>query len=390
MVEWLSRLARSHPYTSSSLMTAVVTAIGLAVGPTPVTSPNFAALYLLVVFSSALIWGRRPALFCGVLCSVCLDFFFVRPRYSIAVTDTAYLITLAVFLIVAVVTSELASRSRMVIHEQWARAQAEAAQSRAEAAQARAEAAQARAESARLEMEATNRAKDEVLGHVAHELRSPLGAILGRLQLLRRAAAEPKRTADGLSALERSAQLLSRLIEDLLDASRAHVGKLQVRLVPTSVETPVRTAVERASVAARTKGIGLHAAIDHVCDIRGDGQRIEQIATNLLSNAIKFTDPGGEVQVRVRQVNDEVQLLISDNGDGIAPEFLPHLFEPFSQAATSKAREGLGLGLSIVKHLVEAHGGHIAATSLGAGHGTTFTVGFPLDPLSRSQDSVIS
>ena len=131
MVEWLSRLARSHPYTSSSLMTAFVTAIGLAVRPTPVTSPNFAALYLLVVFSSALMWGRRPALFCGVLCSVCLDFFFVRPRYSIAVTDTAYLITLAVFLIVAVVTSELALGSRMVIHEQWARAQAEAAQSRA-------------------------------------------------------------------------------------------------------------------------------------------------------------------------------------------------------------------------------------------------------------------
>jgi K+-sensing histidine kinase KdpD len=343
-------------------MTAAVTAVGFLSGDL-LARDNLHALYLLAVFVSAPRWGRGPGIFCSILSVIVFDICFVPPRFGFAITDVAYIVSLLVFLNVAVITSTLASRARDVIRAQTARAEAEAARANAEAA--------------RIDAEATNRAKDALLRRISHELRSPLSAILGRIQLLQRAACDPEVTVRGLLALEHSAQFLARLVEDLLEASRAHVGKLRVLLEPTRIGAAVTQAAERASIAARTKGVTLQVAVDPVEEVLADNQRVEQIVTNLVLNAIKFTPAGGAVEVQLRQLDGCARLVVSDSGEGIPADFLPHLFEPFSQGATGKTQDGLGLGLSIVKHPVEAHHGHIDVASPGTAGGATFTVDFP-------------
>lgn len=340
-------------------MVAAVTGFGFAAGRT-VQSANLDVLYLLAVFVSGLRSGRRPALACALVAALVFDFCFVPPRYSFHASDLAYLISLVGFVLVAIVTSELASRARERVLAERARADAEAAR--------------ARAESARDEMAATTRAKDALLNQIAHELRSPLTAILGRVQLIQKT--DPGSTLP-LDKLEHSAHVLARLVGDLLDASRMHAGKLRVRPEPMLLLPSVAAIMDDLALAAAQKGIALERDLETVPPVLGDRDRIEQIVANLVTNAVKFTPRGGRVTVRLRETDGTIALTVADTGVGIAPEFLPRIFDPFTQGDSLSTQDGLGLGLAIVKHLVEAHGGRIVIESPGRGRGTTVVVTLP-------------
>ena len=238
----------------------------------------------------------------------------------------------------------------------------------------------AREQRARHDAESANRAKDEFLAVLSHELRTPLTSTLGWTRLLRHAGVDSSQAERAISAIERSAQMQKRLIEDLLDVSRIIAGRLQLDRVPVRVTDPVRAAVEELRPIAQDKSIRLETVFESAPTMAADAVRLQQIVANLLTNAIKFTPTGGQVVVRVREADGWAEIEVSDTGVGIAPEFLPHVFEPFRQgdAGPRRAYGGLGLGLSIVHHLVKLHGGTIEASSHGQATGATFRVRLPL------------
>jgi PAS domain S-box-containing protein len=233
---------------------------------------------------------------------------------------------------------------------------------------------------ARTEAERMSAMKDEFLATLSHELRTPLSAILGWAQVLRYSATDPDLTK-GLETIERNARIQKQLIEDLLDMSRITSGKLRLDIQPVQPVSFVEAAIETIRPAADAKGIRLETMLDPMAGpVSGDPQRLQQVIWNLLSNAIKFTPKDGTVQVVLERVNSHIEISVSDTGAGIDPEFLVHAFDRFRQADGSSTRQhgGLGLGLSIVRHLVELHGGTARIASLGAGRGTTVTVELPL------------
>ena len=234
---------------------------------------------------------------------------------------------------------------------------------------------------AKHEAEAANRLKDEFLATLSHELRTPLNAVLGYTQMVRGGAIESSRLPAVLETIERNARLQEQLISDVLDVSRIITGKLRLDVRPVDLTRVIQEALETVAPAATAKGVRLQSAIDQPgVPVAGDSQRLQQVIWNLLSNSIKFTPRGGRVQIRLERVNSHVEITVSDSGEGIAPEFLPHLFQRFRQADSAFTRKhgGLGLGLAISRHLVEAHGGRISASSPGKGHGTTMRVELPL------------
>ena len=233
---------------------------------------------------------------------------------------------------------------------------------------------------ARAEAQQADRAKDDFLATLSHELRTPLNAMLGWITMLRSGKVRQERRADALDVIERNARTQARLIEDLLDVSRIVTGKVRLDLQPLQVAPIVHTAVEAMRLAAESKRVGLHARIAMDAPaIMGDPNRMQQIIWNLLSNAIKFTPAGGKVHVELGRENDTLRLSVRDTGIGIASEFLPHVFERFRQADSSstRAHSGVGLGLAIVRHLVQLHDGSIEAHSDGQGKGAHFVVRFP-------------
>jgi signal transduction histidine kinase/CheY-like chemotaxis protein len=243
---------------------------------------------------------------------------------------------------------------------------------------------------ARSQLEAADRAKDEFLATLSHELRTPLNTMLGWLTMMRAGSVRQDRRAHALEVIERNARLQALLIEDLLDVSRIVMGKVRLTLQPLVVAPIVSTVVESIRPTAEAKGVALHAFIPREgARICGESARLQQIVWNLLSNAVKFTSSGGHVRVELSQDAREIQLSISDTGIGIAPEFLPHVFERFRQADSSMTRThgGVGLGLAIVRDLVELHGGSIDARSDGPDRGAAFTVRFPALPASKGSSS---
>jgi PAS domain S-box-containing protein len=242
----------------------------------------------------------------------------------------------------------------------------------------------------RARAEEASRLKDEFLATISHELRTPLTAILGWAHMLRTGQFAEGSTTKALETIERNARAQAQLIEDLLDVSRIITGKLRLdvrRVEPTSF---VDSAVEALRPAAEAKGVRVQKVLDTgIVSVSGDPARLQQVVWNLLSNAVKFTPKGGRVQVRVERVNSHIEIIVSDTGVGIEPEFLPHVFDRFRQAdgSTTKQYGGLGLGLSIVRHLVEMHGGTVRAESEGAGRGSTFTVMLPVTPVYQHADA---
>jgi len=236
-------------------------------------------------------------------------------------------------------------------------------------------------QAARAFAEATNRAKDEFLATLSHELRTPLTAVLGWTRLLSAGLLDPGGARRAAEVIERNAAMQARLIDDLLDVSRIISGTLHLEMQRVELVPVVEAAVESVRAVAQAKSLELRLALDDGAGpVAGDPARLQQVVWNLLSNAIKFTPPGGLVEVRLeRDGPRRARLRVADSGEGIAPEFLPHVFERFRQAESSTTRRhgGLGLGLAIVRHLVERHGGGVRAESGGPGRGATFTVELP-------------
>jgi PAS domain S-box-containing protein len=238
-------------------------------------------------------------------------------------------------------------------------------------------------ENARLyaDAQAANRTKDEFLAVLSHELRTPLNAIVGYSRLLRGGILPPDKAARGLETLERNATWLTQIVEDVLDVSRIVSGKIRLDVQPVELPVIVDNAVATSQPAADAKGVRLQTIVDpRVGPVSGDPGRLQQVVWNLVSNAVKFTPRNGRVQVRLERVNSQVDIVVSDTGIGIRADFLPHVFERFRQAdaGTTRKTGGLGLGLAIVRHIVEMHGGTVDASSAGEGQGATFRVRLPL------------
>ncbi|BAZ09647.1 multi-sensor hybrid histidine kinase [Calothrix sp. NIES-4071] len=235
-------------------------------------------------------------------------------------------------------------------------------------------------QAAREAAERANRIKDEFLAVLSHELRSPLNPILGWTKLLRAGKVHVAKTDDALAIIERNAKLQSQLIEDLLDVSRILRGKMTLDMAPVDMAATICAALETVRLAAEAKSIQLELSLAKVRPIIGDTGRLQQVIWNLLTNAIKFTPKNGRVDVSLTQVESHAQIQVADTGKGIVPEFLPYVFEHFRQEDGSITRQfgGLGLGLAIVRQIVEMHGGTVQADSKGVGFGASFTVTLPL------------
>ena len=238
-----------------------------------------------------------------------------------------------------------------------------------------------REQAAREEADAANRMKDEFLAVVSHELRSPLNAILGWAGILNGDQADPRTAAQAVETIQRNAKAQAQLIDDLLDISRVVTGKMRLDVQPVEMPLVLQAAVDAVRPAAEGKGIRLQMVIDPGAGpVSGDPGRLQQIFWNLLSNAVKFTPKNGTVRVQLERANSYVEVTVSDSGRGISADFLPYVFDRFRQADSSftRAHGGLGLGLAIVRQLVELHGGTVAARSEGEGRGATFTVSLPI------------
>ncbi len=238
-----------------------------------------------------------------------------------------------------------------------------------------------REQMARSEAETANRMKDEFLANVSHELRTPLNAIIGWAHLLRSGNLDESTMARAMETIDRNAKSQAQLIEDILDVSRVITGKLRLNNEPIDIASVINAAIDSVQLAVDSKDIQLAVSLDPSArHTIGDSSRLQQVVWNLLANAIKFTPSGGRIEVKVQRVARNLQIRVSDTGEGINPTFLPFIFDRFRQAdgTTTRKHGGLGLGLAIVRHLVELHGGTIKAESSGEGQGATFTIRLPL------------
>ena len=250
-----------------------------------------------------------------------------------------------------------------------------------------AEARAGEAQAARQQADAASRLKDEFLATISHELRTPLNAVLGWVHLLRTGKLDRETAARGLESIERNVRLQAQLTADLLDVSKALTGKLRVDSRPTALDDAVRQTLGSAELAAEAKGVRVEPALSEGVIVQGDPARLRQIAWQLLTNAIKFSSRGGVVEIAVDAFGQDARLIVRDNGPGIDPQFLPRIFERFTQADASPTRKtgGLGVGLALVRELVELHGGEVEARNREDGSGSIFMVRFPLKSIERTR-----
>jgi signal transduction histidine kinase len=229
------------------------------------------------------------------------------------------------------------------------------------------------------EAEAQNRAKDNFLATLSHELRTPMTSILGWVQFLRTGGYSIEELEEALQTIETSARWQARLIDDMLDVSRIVLGKFHIEMRPTHLSQIVEAAVTTARPDAAERGVRLTSDIEPTEDlVKADGARLQQVIGNILANAIKFTPAGKQVDLQLNRVDGKIRISIRDEGEGIDPTFLPHVFERLQQAEGGTKRSGLGLGLAIARHIVDLHDGEITAESDGVGKGATFTVTLPV------------
>jgi signal transduction histidine kinase/ActR/RegA family two-component response regulator len=322
-------------------------------------SPLFFAAVVLACWSG----GLRPGLLATALSALVTEAVFFPPVYRV---DAGSLVRVFSFIVVAFLTASLYARARD-------------ARLRAEELAAAREALLKQEQAARADAETAGRGKDEFLATLSHELRTPLNALVGWLWWLRKGELDEARQARALETIERNTQALAQLIEDLLDVSRIITGKLRLKTRAVSPAPVAEAAIDAIRPAAVAKSIELVTTIDpDAGPVLADPDRLQQVMWNLLSNAIKFTPEKGRVFVTLSRAGGDVRLEVADTGKGIAPALLPYIFDRFRQSETVAASVGLGLGLSIVRHLVEVHGGRIRATSPGDGLGATFTVTLPV------------
>jgi len=335
-------------------------ALGLTRLIWPVIEPTSSPLFLAAVVVSAWYGGFGPGLFTTALGVLGKAYFFMMPTRSVRVEDAATALQLGLFVVIAFLISSLTGALRRAHTENVTLI----AQERA----------------ARAAADAANRAKDVLLATVSHELRTPLHAISTWLQVLRRREGCTDDVADAFQAIERSVATQSRLIDDLLDVSRIVSGQLHVEMRRVELAPVVETAVATAHAAAPAQDIVLRVELDPAAGaVLGDRERLEQIVCNLVANALKFTPSRGRVDVRLRRAGDTARITVADTGCGIPENMLPHIFDEFRQGrrAPGATGQGLGLGLTIVRRLVELHGGRVSARSDGPGRGAIFVVDLP-------------
>jgi signal transduction histidine kinase len=241
------------------------------------------------------------------------------------------------------------------------------------------------AEAQRAQLQEALQQKDDFVALVSHELRNPVNTIAGWGRMLEAGTMSPDRSANAIAVIGRTANSLRALIDDLMDTTQLVSGRMRLTVVPLHIEEVVREAIDVVRLGAENKGVFITEIIGpDLPAIRGDAGRLKQVVCNLLANAVKFTPTGGHVTIAATAVDDAVRVEVHDTGEGIDPEFLPHVFERYRQgSASTPSRRGLGLGLSIVRHLVELHGGRVAVSSPGPGHGSTFVVHLPLAATSQ-------
>jgi signal transduction histidine kinase len=246
-----------------------------------------------------------------------------------------------------------------------------------------------REQEARQEAQRANRAKDEFLATLSHELRTPLNAILGWTSLLASGQLDAAAARKAIAIIERNTRAQAQLIEDLLDISRIVSGKLRLEIKSDSLRHIVQGALDAVRHAAEAKGVRLETDVSDDTVLRCDAARMQQVIWNLLSNAIKFTPPDGQVRIATQRCGERVLITVTDSGAGISPEFLPYVFDRFRQEDGAATREhaGLGIGLSIVRHVVELHGGSVTAQSEGEGRGASFVVDLPLQAAAAADEA---
>ena len=330
-------------------------------------------IYVASVVVATWFCGTRAGVFAAVLSAFVGNYLFVAPRYEL-IPHAEDWVAMGLFFAVAMGLVWLVGR--------WKRAervlQSQAQDLRAQAGELRAQADALGALHA--EAERVNRVKDEFLATLSHELRTPLSAIVGWARMLDAGNLDAAQRRQATQTILRNADAQLRMIEDLLDVSRIISGKLHLRLATVDFAQVVESAIELVRPAAHAKGITIRRTMAGKPMLQGDADRLAQIAWNLLSNAVKFTPKGGRVDVRVERKESLIQLVVSDTGVGIDPAFVPHLFDRFTQADSSMTRRfgGLGLGLAVVRHMVELHGGSVTAESAGRDQGATFRVSLPV------------
>lgn len=313
--------------------------------------PSTRLLFLAAVVVSSWYGGLGPGLLATLLSAVGSIYFF-HDIQRLSLPTNFSTVRFTEFLIVALLVSVLnAARQR----------------------------AQRRADEARRTAEDANRTKDDFLAAVTHDLRTPLTSILGWTRILHEQKLDEPTSARALAAIERNAEAQEDLIKDLLDVSRIAAGKMRLEMRPVDLIAVFNAACDVVRPTAEAKRIYLRAALEtSTCMVSGDTDRLQQVMWNLLSNAIKFTPEGGRVEAGLECADGFARITVTDTGCGIAPEFLPHVFERFRQAQGARSHRGLGLGLSIVRNFIELHGGTVHAASDGEGRGATFTVTLPL------------
>jgi signal transduction histidine kinase/ActR/RegA family two-component response regulator len=321
---------------------------------------TFYPAVMLTALCCGLSWGLASTMLSALAAS-----FWLTPMGRPLITEPNDLTGMGLFLLVCVLIVWLAARVRA--HRKEAE---QAAEEREELF--------IREQFARKEAESANRAKDDFLAAVSHELRTPLHSILGWVQLLRQHEMSADETELAMESIERSARIQTQLISDLMDLSRMRMGKLRIEVQPVCLSEIVHSAIQTVLPAAKAKGITIDAPErPSVGPVLADPNRVHQIVWNLLSNAIKFTPSGGTIRALVTDNGDHAELMVIDSGQGIEASFLPLVFDRFQQATTKRNQGGLGLGLSIVKELIELHGGRIEASSSGIGRGSVFRVTLP-------------
>ena len=315
-------------------------------------------------------YGGRTGGFVATLASLLLlDYYVLEPHYSLLARGWDDVALLALFGVVALsVAAMTASRREAIVQR---------------------ESALRDAEEARQHAETSSRLKDQFLATLSHELRTPLNAVLGWTSVLISGRVGPEKASAALASIQRNALAQKQLVDDLLDTSAIVSGRLRLEPEPIDLADVARSAIDavRLSIDARS-----HHFVSRLQSVRliGDPTRLRQVIWNLLSNAVKFTPEGGDIELTVDAKNGEAEIVVRDNGRGIAPEFLPHVFDAFRQADSSITRVsgGLGLGLSLVRHLVEAHGGRVRVESGGPGQGAVFTVSLPIrEPAPAAEES---
>jgi signal transduction histidine kinase len=376
-------------YLICAIALIAATVLSLALKPLVPETPTL--FFLAAVAISARYSGLRAAIVTIVISVLALDYFYIKPIYAIGLAREDLPIV-GEFVLVALLVSSLNEASQRA-KAALARANEELERKVVERTR-ELQVAHEQEQQARAQAEAANREKDVFLAIVSHELRTPLNAILGWSHILAKTAKDTEQ-ARAVDIISRNAQMQAKLINDLLDAARIINGKLQLDFRPVSPATLLQEVVTAMQPAAEAREVRLETcleAADGMC--MADPDRLRQVFNNLLSNAIKFTPAGGRVSASYARQDDMAQIAVSDTGKGISPDFLPFVFERFRQRDQADRRAGgLGLGLAIVRQLVELHGGSVLAESRGEGQGTTFTIRLPLKetadapPAARSQSA---